>query len=209
MSAAEALTEKAAQVAPGSFRHTVLTSAKRFKATWAELGKLLVRVRDEALYEQWGYDAFETYCFKELHIRKQTALKLVRSFSFLAKHEPQEVEREDFVERAPAFEVVEVLAQAEERGQLSPKEYEDVRASIWNPERPVAELRREVSERFPRPAPEPAGESVQLRRLASAARKLANELAQVRKVPSAVADRAAALAEEVEELAAGSKRDDA
>lgn len=208
MSAAEALAQKAAQVAPGSFRHTVLTSAKRFKATWAELGKLLVKVRDEALFEQWGYDSFETYCLKELHIRKQTALKLVRSFSFLAKHEPQEVEREDFQERVPAFEVVEVLAQAEERGQLTPKEYEDVRASIWNPERPTAELRREVAERFPRPAPEPAGESVQLRRLAAAARKLANELAQVRKVPNAVSERAAALAEEVEELAAGSKRDE-
>lgn len=206
MSAAEAIAQKAAQVAPGSFRHTVLTSAKRFKATWAELGKLLVKVRDEALYEQWGYDSFETYCFKELHIRKQTALKLVRSFSFLAKHEPQEVEREDFQERVPAFEVVEVLAQAEERGQLSPKEYEDVRASIWNPERPTAELRREVAERFPRPAPEPPGESVQLRRLAAAARKLANELAQVRKVPNAVAERASALAEEVEELA-GAARD--
>lgn len=208
MSAAEALAQKAAQVAPGSFRHTVLSSAKRFKATWAELGKLLVKVRDEALFEQWGYDSFETYCLKELHIRKQTALKLVRSFSFLAKHEPQEVEREDFQERVPAFEVVEVLAQAEERGQLTPKEYEDVRASIWNPERPTAELRREVAERFPRPAPEPAGESVQLRRLAATARKLANELAQVRKVPNAVSERAAALAEEVEELAAGSKRDD-
>ncbi len=208
MSAAEAISEKASQVVPGSFRHTVLLSAKRFKATWAELGKLLVKVRDEAQYEQWGYDSFETYCLKELHIRKQTALKLLRSFSFLAKHEPTEVEREDFTQRAPAFEVVEVLAEAEERGQLSPAEYQDVRASIWNSDRPTSELRREVAERFPRPAPEPAGESQQLRRLAVAARKLASELASMRKVPGAVADRASALADDVAELANGANRDD-
>lgn len=209
MSAAEALSQKAAQLTPGSLRHTVLTSAKRFKATWAELGKLLVQVRDEALFEEWGYDSFEAYCFKELHLRKQTALKLVRSFSFLAKHEPREIEREDFTERVPAFEVVEVLAQAEERGQLSPKEYQDVRASIWNPERPTAELRREVAERFPRPVPDPPGESVQLRRLSGLARKLASELAALRKVPAPVSDRASALAEELDELAKGSARDDA
>ena len=37
--------------------------------TWAELGKLLVRVRNEALFEEWGHETFEGYCLKELHIR--------------------------------------------------------------------------------------------------------------------------------------------
>ena len=64
---------------PGTFRHTVLLAAKRFKSTWAELGKLLVQVRDEAKFEEWGYASFEAYCLKELHIQKQTALKLTRS----------------------------------------------------------------------------------------------------------------------------------
>ncbi|MGQ0507159.1 MAG: hypothetical protein ACT4TC_17765, partial [Myxococcaceae bacterium] len=136
--AAEAISIKASQVSPGSFRHTVLLAAKRFKATWVELGRMLVRVRDEGSFQEWGYDSFETYCLKELHIRKQTALKLTRSFSFLKKHEPKELASEDIVERAPAFEVVEVLADAEERGQLSAEEYRSVRDSIWNQERPIA-----------------------------------------------------------------------
>jgi hypothetical protein len=203
--AAEALAEKAAQVAPGSFRHTVLQAARRFKATWAELGKLLVQVRNEALFEEWGYDTFEGYCLKELHIRRQTAEKLVRSFSFLARREPEEVERTDFTERAPAWEVVEVLADADERGELSAKEYKDVRESIWNAERPVAELRRELLDRFPKPAPAPPPDSLQLRRLAGLARKLAAELAASRRVPKAVAERAAALAGDIEELAAAEK----
>jgi hypothetical protein len=204
--AAEALAEKAAQVDPGSFRHSVLQAARRFKATWAELGKLLVRVRNEALFEAWGHETFEGYCLKELHIRKQTAEKLVRSFSFLARREPEEVERPDFTERAPAWEVVEVLADADERGELSAKEYKDVRESIWTAERPVAELRRELLDRFPKPAPAVPSESLQVRRLAGLARKLAAELAASRRVPKAVAERAAALAAEVEELASGEKR---
>jgi hypothetical protein len=197
------LQNKAKSVPAGTFRHTVLVAAKRFKSTWAELGKLLVQVRDEAKYEEWGYDSFEAYCLKELHIRKQTALKLTRSFSFLAKHEtPEVLKDEEFPQRAPAFEVVEVLADAADRGQLSPSEYRSLRDSIWNPEKPATELKKEFSERFPKPPPEPPAESLQLRRLAQAARKLASELSGCRKVPSAVAERASALAEDIEELAA-------
>lgn len=205
VSATDAISQKAQQVQPGSFRHTVLLAAKRFKSSWAELGKLLVKVRDEALYEQWGYETFEAYCLKEIHIRKQTALKLTRSFSFLARHEPEETEREEMTQRAPPFEVVEVLADAEERGQLTPSEYKSIRDSIWNPERPTAELKRELGERFPRPPPEPPADSLQVRRLAATARKLANDLLACRKVPKAISDRAAALAGDVEELASSLK----
>ncbi|RKH16283.1 hypothetical protein D7V77_37515, partial [Corallococcus sp. CA041A] len=150
------IAKKAMSVPPGTFRHTVLLAAKRFKSTWAELGKLLVQVRDEAKYEEWGHASFEAYCLKELHIKKQTALKLTRSFSFLAKHEaPEELQQHEFPEKAPAFEVVEVLADAEERGQLSPTEYKSLRDSIWSPEKSPTELKKEFAERFPRPPPEP------------------------------------------------------
>jgi hypothetical protein len=206
MSNAEAaIAEKARAVEPGSFRHTVLLAARRFKSSWAELGKLLVRVRDEALFEQWGYPTFEAYCLKEIHIRKATADKLTRSFSFLAKHEPQESAAEELPQRAPPFEVVEVLAQADERGQLTAAEYRSIRDSIWDSDRPTSELRRELEERFPRPPPPPAHDAVQVRRLAAAARKLAGELSACRKIPRAVAERASALADDVEEIASGMK----
>ncbi|WP_169826248.1 MULTISPECIES: hypothetical protein [Corallococcus] len=196
------IAKKAMSVPPGTFRHTVLLAAKRFKSTWAELGKLLVQVRDEAKYEEWGHASFEAYCLKELHIKKQTALKLTRSFSFLAKHEaPEELQQHEFPEKAPAFEVVEVLADAEERGQLSPTEYKSLRDSIWSPEKSPTELKKEFAERFPRPPPEPPPESLQVRKLAQLARKLASELAGSRRVPNAVAERAASLADDVEELA--------
>jgi hypothetical protein len=198
------LQRKAQSVPPGSLRHTVLLAARRFKSTWAELGKLLVQVRDENLWDEWGFASFEAYCLKELHIKKQTAAKLTRSFSFLARHEPQEeVSQPDFPQRVPPFEVVEVLADAEERGQLSPHEYRSLRDSIWSPEKSPSELKKEFVERFPRPAPEPPPESFQVRKLAQLARKLAAEVSGCRRVPHAIAERAAALAEDLEEIASG------
>src|SRR2546430_6197632 len=90
-----ALAEKAREVPPGSFRHTVLLSARRFKASWVELGKLLVQVRDQATFGEWGYESFDQYTSRELHLRKATADKLTRAFSFLSRHEPKKMESEE------------------------------------------------------------------------------------------------------------------
>ncbi len=194
-----ALLDGGRAVEPGSFRHTVLLTARRFKASWVELAKLLVKVYDEALYEQWGFETFEAYCGSELRIRKATALKLLRSVRFLKKHEPGALEGEDIALKAPPFEVVEVLANAEERGQLTAQEYRSIRDSIWNPDKGQAELRKELLERFPVPE-RPANERASLERLSRLARHLAKELSRHRKVPKAIAERAEALADDIAEL---------
>jgi len=182
----------------GRLREAVVQAARRFKSTWVELGRLLVEVRRENLFEQWGFESFEAYCAKELHIRRQTALKLTRSFSFLDKHEPRRMAAEDAAIRAPSFEVVEVLAQAEERGQLSSDEYRAIRETIWDPAKAPSELKRELSSRFPPPAPD---RNHALGRLAQTARKLANDLRAAAGVPRAVGEHAASLADELERLA--------
>src|SRR5262249_42726970 len=102
---------------------------------------------------------------------------------------------------APAFEVVEVLAEAEERGTLGAEEYRSIRDSIWNPDRPVAEVRREMLDRFPRPAPEPTPTEQRLRQLARTARRLAEDLHACRGVPASVRTQADPLAGHVEALA--------
>ncbi len=102
-----------------------------------------------------------------------------------------------------SFEVVEVLAQAEERGQLSSDEYRTIRESIWDPARAPSELKRELSARFPQPAPD---RDHALGRLAQTARRLANELRAVAGIPRAVGERAASLADELERLAGAEPR---
>lgn len=184
----------------GTFRGELLTASKRFKASWTELGALLVRVRKESAHEQWGYATFEAYCLKELHIRRQTALKLTNSYAFLERHERDLLDKPQ--EERPAFEVVEVLARAEERGQLSEAEYQNIRDEIWKDERTPATLARELSQRFPAPAPSAPTAEIQLRRFASTARRFAQELQRSRKLPSVVKERASALADDLEEIAA-------
>lgn len=199
--AEEVISRKVSEVEPGSLRQTVLLAAKRFKSSWVELGKLLAKVRNDGTFQDWGYPTFETYCLSELRIKKQTADKLTRNFGFLEKHEPQVMRTPELAEAAPAFEVVEVLAQAEERGQLSASEYKSIRDSIWNQEKPTSELRRELVDKFP--APEPKVDSTgELKKLWATSKRLAAELHSNRKVPTAIRERADALASDLEELLA-------
>ena len=184
-----------------AFREEVLRSARAFKASWTGLARALTRVRDEGLWESWGFPSFEAYCTRELRIRKATALKLTRSWSFLDRHERHWKPEAPDARPAPAFEVVEVLAEAEERGALDAEEYRSIRDSIWDPDRPVAAVRRELSERFPRPAPEPAPTAVRLGQLARTARRLAEDLRVCRGVPTSVRTQADDLAAAVESLA--------
>ncbi len=187
-------------VPAGTFRAEVLESSRRFKASWLDLARHLVRVRGEGLWQEWGYATFEAYCAKELRIKKATAQKLVMSYGFLEKHEPRALQDESVAGRIPSVEVIEVLSKAEERGQLDEQSYKDVRESLWDRPIAAADLKRELAKRFPEPEAEEPPVDLTLRRFAAQARKLARELAGSSSVPRAVAERAAALADDVEGL---------
>jgi len=206
-----AVAQRMRDVEPGTLRHQVLVTAQKFKSSWVELGALLVKVRKEGVWEQWGFKNFEEYCSKELRIKKQTAEKLTHSYGFLSRHEKGFVERyeqDDLPERepppapAPAFEVISVLAGAEERGQLKEQDYQALREQIWADERPANQVVRELSERFPPPPKPPPPADLVLRKLAQTARKMAAELKVHPKVGADLASRAETLAEDLEELAA-------
>jgi hypothetical protein len=180
-------------------RSSVAAAARRFKSSWFELGRLLFQVRANEAWQGWGFDSFEAYCTRELHIRRATAEKLLRSYGFLQRHERSAPETSEAVERAPPFEVVTVLADAEERGQLTERDYARVRDSIWDPGRTPSELRRELTERFPAPE-RSVDEASQLLRFARTARRLATDLRASKQVPAAAKRTADALAEELESL---------
>lgn len=199
-----AMAKKASELEPGSLRHRVLQTAQRFKTSWVELGSLLVRVRNEGAWEEWGFKTFEDYCSEELRIKRQTAMKLTNSYAFLARHEKTlfDTEKPPAPEQdAPPFEVVSVLAGAEQRGQLSDKDYKELRERIWDEEEKPTEIVKELAKRYPEP-PKPApAPDLLLRRLALAARKLAADMKGCKKVPDEVAKRAESVAADLEELA--------
>lgn len=195
------IAERSTQDLQTDFRTQVQESARRFKASWVDLASHLARVKREGLWEGWGYSTFETYCSKELRIKRATAQKLVASYGFLARREPEVLSDRKLQQRAPAFEVIEVLSRAEERGQLDDETYAEVRDSLWEQPIDATRMKRELARRFPEPEAPPPPVDLELRRFASSARKLARELGGSSRVPRAIAERASALAEDLEALA--------
>ncbi len=200
--AADKIEERLDELPEGSTRRRVLECARCFKSSWVELGRMLSEVKRDGLWREWGFKSFETYCAKELFIRKATADKLTASYGFIERHEPA-VARGGAQEArpAPSFEVIDVLSRAEAAGRLPEGSWREMRDDVL--ERPLtpAALSRQLSERFgPPPRAEPPPEGERLARLAVAARRLAAACASEDAVPSAVAERAKALAEDLVEL---------
>jgi hypothetical protein len=186
----------------GSFRRDVLESARRFKASWVEFGRLLTRVKREGLWSEWGHASFDAYCSKELFIKKQTAEKLTMSYGFLERHEP-ELARARGEPKAPPFEVIEVLSRAEASGRIDDSRWTELREELL--EAPTASaVNRQLTERFgPAPRPPPATEGDRLARLVTLARKLAQACASEKEIPRDVVERAQELVADLEEIADG------
>ncbi len=201
--AAEKIRSRIDDLPEDSMRRRVLECARRFKASWVDLGRMLSEVKREELWREWGYASFDVYCAKELFIRKQTAEKLTMSYGFLSRHEPSIV-RGEAPRPAPSFEVIEVLSRAEAAGRLPETGWEDMREDILDRPPSPAALQRQLSERYgavPRPVPGPRGsEDERLRKLLAMARRLASACAAEEEVPRAVSERARALADDIAEL---------
>ncbi|HZZ83007.1 MAG TPA: hypothetical protein VFE30_00565 [Anaeromyxobacteraceae bacterium] len=198
-STAEKLGARAEELPEQSLRRKVLEGAQRFKSAWVEFGRLLSQVKREALWREWGYPSFDAYCAKELFIRKQTAEKLTLSYGFLERHEPAAAEPNP-PKPPPSFEVIEVLSRAEATGRLPAEGYQELRDQVWDAPSAAA-VNRQLTERFgPAPRPAPPEEGERLVKLLALARRLAQALRGDEAVPKLVAERAEALAEDIEEL---------
>jgi hypothetical protein len=96
-------------------RVEVLRRARRFKASWIELAEALSSVRRSGDFKRWGYTSFEDYTRLELHIRQETAEKLVGSFLFLKKRAPGVLGRDGIATTIPSYQAVDFLRRAEEQ----------------------------------------------------------------------------------------------
>jgi hypothetical protein len=131
---------------PSSKRHLVLSAVRDFKASWVAVGEELTQVREQELFEGWGYTNFETYCRRELRIKNDTANKLTRSFSFLRDHEPTALDEREQRE-LPPLDVVDLLSQARERAQVKPSELDAIRQEVFDPDTAVP-TKGQVVKRF-------------------------------------------------------------
>ena len=118
---------------PTSERFAVLTAARRFKASWVELGENLTVCREKQSFRKWGFASFDAYCRRELRIKQDTANKLTRSFAFLRDHEPDVLQQGDG-QQLPPLDVVDLLSQARERTKLSDEALTSLQEEVFAPD---------------------------------------------------------------------------
>lgn len=143
------LESQMGSVTPGSLRYQVLEAAKQFKSSWIELGQYLHSVNKDKLYKDWGHSTFELYCAKEIGIRQNTAVKLLRSYSFLEKEEPSFLKAHNESERhqpteLPSYESVNALRLAKQSERLAPKDYEALRTEVLEKGGEPDEVRKKI-----------------------------------------------------------------
>ena len=159
-----------------SLRYHVLKSAKDFKTSWVELGRSLYSVWKDKLYKEWGYQDFDSYTGREIGIRKQTALKLLRSYYFLEREEPQYL-RQDYAEsseaaRIPGYEAIDLLRLAKNKKGLDQDDYAGLKKAIFHEGKDHRQIKRDLTAIIRQRQELEPEEAYQKRRLAAAKRLL-------------------------------------
>ncbi|MFH0877963.1 MAG: hypothetical protein V1863_07060 [Candidatus Omnitrophota bacterium] len=148
------LEQKMATLEPGSLRYRVLENAKNFKGSWIALGQILYTVYKDKMFKEWGYQSFETYCKDEIGVHQQTASKLLHSYYFLEKNEPEflksvnDQEGDVSPKSIPSADAVNVLRLAANRKELSEEDYQEFKKSVFEDGREGKEVRKQVGLRL-------------------------------------------------------------
>ncbi len=147
---------------PGTQRFIVLQSAIDFKRSWIHLAKHLAHVRNAGAYREWGYRTFEAYAQHELHLRRETCQKLVRSYDFLNSHERPLLDQAERAPRPgdptydqsepiplPNFHALDILAEARQNPNLSESDYLEIRDQVFRDDPAAAAVKKLVRDRAP------------------------------------------------------------
>jgi hypothetical protein len=153
----EHMHERLKTLERGSLRYRVLETAIEFKRSWVELAEHLTEVAKSGKFKEWGYRTFEAYASHELHLKRDTALKLTRSFDFLASHEPAFLENareQSDAEPLPHYQALDVLAEARSNPYLSEKDYREIRDQVFGEDLSPQQVKKLVREKSPEPMKE-------------------------------------------------------
>jgi len=143
------IEDKMQDVNPDSLRYHVLESAKNFKTSWVALGRSLYTVWKDKLYKDWGFNTLEGYTSKEIGIKKLTAMKLLRSYYFLEKEEPQylssEYTEQSLATTVPTYESVDLLRKAKNNKVLDNEDYVNLKKDIFEKGRNAQVVKKDLT----------------------------------------------------------------
>ncbi|MBD3246010.1 MAG: hypothetical protein GF333_03270 [Candidatus Omnitrophica bacterium] len=132
---------------PARVREEVARNTRNFRNSWRNLAKVLGVVWQRKLYREWGYETFDQYTAQEVAIRKHTAMKLIRSYNFLQKEEPECLKHDERTESTPAaaptLEAVHTLRMAKQK--LDGEGYQRVKRELFDQNRSPAEVKKDLT----------------------------------------------------------------
>ncbi len=128
------MEDRMLEVAHDPERVDALAKARAFKRSWLELAEVLASVFERKLFKSWGYETFDEYCRKELHITTSTAHKLLGSFRFLKSSAPKIIERarEEPAAPIPSMKAIDFVARAEKRGAADEGVLREIRRAAFD-----------------------------------------------------------------------------
>ena len=132
-----------------ALRQKILTSSKDFKTSWVSLGQALYTVWKDKMYKNWGYDTFDAYTSKEVGIKKQVAMKLLKTYYFLEKEEPDYLQKDYHQSRPPAtvpdYDAINVLRLAKGKRELDQEDYADLKKGIFEKGKSAVAVRKDLT----------------------------------------------------------------
>ncbi len=182
-------------------RVEALSRTKTFKRSWIQLAATLTQVRERETWKRWGFEDFEEYYSKELHLRRSTVDKLCASYGFLRANAPRLVRDDTPTSMAmhehPSWEAVQYVAKAAERGAVDEDTLTEMKKAAFEEGASVPALSRRFREvAFPVDDEE---KRVRMRQqIVAAARRLADLIAEPDAgVPRKLSEQAEVLAGEI------------
>ncbi|RKY40624.1 MAG: hypothetical protein DRP85_08230 [Candidatus Makaraimicrobium thalassicum] len=143
------IEQKMENVDADTLRYQALQGAKGFKTSWIDLGRILHLVWKDRMYKDWGYASFSAYAAKEIGVREQTALKLLKSYAFLKKEEPRYLGKhyneEAGAATVPTYESVDVLRRAEGKKELDREDYVSIKKCVLEKGKDAREAAKDLA----------------------------------------------------------------
>jgi len=129
-------------------RADTLAKARAFKRTWIELAEALAKVANSNQWQGWGYDTFEEYTRKELHLKAATVAKLLNNYHFLESAAPRVIERarEHFESPIPSMASVDFVQKATERAAADAETLETITRAAFEEGADASALKKQYGE---------------------------------------------------------------
>ncbi|MBL8013410.1 MAG: hypothetical protein JNN05_06130 [Candidatus Omnitrophica bacterium] len=208
MESAEVMSKKYENITADGLRQEILVHTKGFKTSWISLGQALYQVWRDKLYHGWGFEEFEHYIVQELGMRKQTAMKLVKTYFFVEQEEPAYLKEEYRDSReatvVPSHEQLDVLRKAKQKKEITRDDYAQLRKNVFEKGKHEGLVRKELTamikerkEVDPEEEREKRNEA-SVKRVITALRSFKKDMETLKLVPQEIVDEAEFLIKKLE-----------